>query len=71
MSGWDYYALCPSGHVVDRVAFGDMFHVHARLCPECAAPKSAFQMVIGRYVREGWFGSRFERSPSPQPEGGE
>jgi hypothetical protein len=61
MSGWDYYAVCPEGHVVDRVAFGSMFHVHARLCPECAAPKDSFEMVVGRWVRNGWFSRRFEQ----------
>ena len=47
---FDIYFDCPCGEFSCKPAFGDVFHWHHEVCPECGTPKEKFKKVIKRYV---------------------
>lgn len=50
-------AVCGNGHVLDEVPFGDLFHYHAEVCPECGDPKANWRvMTLRRCDRPHWDG---------------
>lgn len=59
--GWQRRAFCNCGYSV-RPAFGDKFHIHEPVCPDCGSATSSFAMKTVRWVKdkyEGrWWNSR-------------
>ncbi len=49
MSEWDKYGKCPCGFHT-KAPFGDLFHVHIKVCPECGEDKSQWDVVTARRV---------------------
>lgn len=76
MSGWNSYAACPCGALY-YAAFGNMFHVHEKVCGHCGRPKGYFKLCIARsvYVKEPsvwwkpstWFRGSFHHEFKGEP----
>lgn len=48
---WDTYAICPCG-LHFRLPFGDVFHIHRRVCPRCGTHKRSWVVRVCRWVSE-------------------
>lgn len=46
---WKLMAVCECG-MKAWCPFGDLFHVHCDVCPECGAKKSTFRIKTMRWV---------------------
>jgi Zn ribbon nucleic-acid-binding protein len=47
---WDSYAICPGCDAKFRAPFGNEFHVHFSVCPECGHVKGGWQIRTMRPV---------------------
>jgi hypothetical protein len=48
---WDKYAECPDCHRRFKLPFGDLFHLHFSVCPECGTAKtSRWRVMTMRWV---------------------
>ncbi len=54
MAAFDTYAVCPNEHVVGLAPFGDLFHVHVSVCPECGVPKPRYASGLWKHDSRGW-----------------
>jgi hypothetical protein len=60
---WDVYAQCQCGWR-ERAPFGNRFHIHKTVCPDCGSDKQHWELVTGRYGVEG-FETKSDREASP------
>lgn len=65
---YDVYGVCPCGWYKEA-PFGDLFHIHRWVCPDCGRPKSEWRRVTGRVVNEGSWWSPRRRVVSNQDSG--
>lgn len=42
-------AFCPCGSWSSEAPFGDLFHIHRSVCPQCGAPKSMWKVETVRW----------------------
>lgn len=50
---WKTYAVCNCGYRT-YAPFGDLFHVHAKVCPDCGESKKKMEVRTSRFVNGGW-----------------
>ena len=62
---WKIYGECACGFHT-RAPFGEIFHIHYEICPDCAKSKYSWELKTKRYVFTpvwynpfSWFGSGY------------
>lgn len=46
---WDTYGVCPCGYRM-WAPFGELFHIHRVVCPDCGRPKREWFLKVCRWV---------------------
>lgn len=54
MSAWGVHAVCGTCSWRAAAPSGSIHHCYFTVCPRCGAPKSQFNLEIGRYDEGEW-----------------
>lgn len=66
MSAFNTYGVCPCGWYANA-PFGNLFHIHREVCPQCGTSKRHWREVVGRPVNDGsWLRPRWRLEEKPE-----